>query len=100
MTKRNDKQKIVTCLDKCDFTGARKHGNDSWERLQEQYEWQLEQRLYHAWGDAWQERLNSSLYDRESDYLIQQIREETYTLQAGNKRVCEPYGECAGSCFR
>jgi hypothetical protein len=64
----------------------RAQGNDWQQRLQEQYDGSFYERLQDAWGNEWSTRLDFVLQGNNDGWLIEQIRNESYTLQAGNKR--------------
>jgi RHS repeat-associated protein len=70
-----------------EITRAREqHGDDWQQRLQEQYDGSFYERLQEAWGNEWNTRLDLLLQGNNDAWLIEQIRNESYTLQAGNKR--------------
>jgi hypothetical protein len=62
------------------------HGDDWQQRLQEVYEGSFYERLQDAWGNEWNTRLDFVIQGNNDGWLIEQIRNESYTLQAGNKR--------------
>jgi RHS repeat-associated protein len=70
-----------------EITRAREqHGDDWQQRLDEQYEGRFYERLQDAWGNEWSTRLDLLLQGSTDGWLIEQIRNESYTLQAGTKR--------------
>jgi hypothetical protein len=67
-----------------EITRAREqHGDDWQQRLQEQYDGPFYERLQEAWGNEWSTRLDMVLQGNNDTWLVEQIRNESYTLQAG-----------------